>query len=246
LVNPPGIDLDEEYQKTTLESLAVFYGDLPFVEHRTAAWRYYFGQPAFCHADAIYLYGMLRKCAPKRVIEVGCGYSSAVGLDTTETFLGGSTHYTFIEPYPDVLNDLLRPNDLTRHRLIAQPVQDVPLSIYDDLGDGDILFIDTSHVTKVGSDVNHLFFNVMPRLRPGVLVHIHDIFYPFDYPAEWYAEGRAWNEAFLTRAFLQHNDTYRIMLYASFAGWRFEPWLREHMPLCLRNTGGSLWLKKCR
>ena len=83
-------------------------------------------------------------------------------------------------------------------------MQDVALSTFSGLRRGDILFIDSSHVAKIGSDVNHLVFTVLPALQSGVLVHFHDIFFPFEYPQAWLAEGRAWNEAYLLRAFLQY------------------------------------------
>jgi hypothetical protein len=79
-----------------------------------------------------------------------------------------------------------------------------------------------------------------------VVVHIHDIFFPFEYPDDWFREGRAWNEVYLVRAFLQNNRDYEILLFASYAGTAFREFLAEKMPLCLKNTGGSLWLRKLR
>jgi hypothetical protein len=115
----------------------------------------------------------------------------------------------------------------------------------------DILFIDSSHVTKVGSDVNQILFNVLPALRPGVLVHIHDIFWPFEYPAVWYAEGRAWNEIYLVRAFLEYNSAFEIVLFLSYLERRRPELITALMPLARRraagspNLGGSsLWLRK--
>jgi hypothetical protein len=120
----------------------------------------------------------------------------------------------------------------------------VPVETFSGLGPGDILFIDSSHVSKYESDVNYLIFKVFPALKSGVIVHIHDIFYPFEYPMQWLLEGRAWNEAYLVRAFLQSNAKWEIFLFADFAGKKFREYLAEHMPLCLKNTGGSLWIRK--
>jgi hypothetical protein len=87
-------------------------------------------------------------------------------------------------------------------------------------------------------------FRVLPRLSSGVVVHIHDIFFPFEYLEDWFREGRAWNEAYLVRAFLQNNSQWEVILFADFIGKRFRSFLSERMPLCLRNTGGALWLRK--
>ena len=82
--------------------------------------------------------------------------------------------------------------------------------------------------------------------NPGVLIHFHDILYPFVYPEAWFREGRAWNEAYLIRAFLQNNPDYKILLFGSYVAQRLQPLLEQYMPLCLKNTGGALWLLKVR
>lgn len=243
---PADINLNPEGQRQLLEQLSQYYRELPFAETRREGMRYSFDNIFYCHSDAIYLYGMMRHFRPKRLVEVGSGYSSAVALDTSEQFLSGAVEFVFIEPFPDRLRLVLKPSDAGRCRLFEKPVQEVPLEMFDALEENDILFIDSSHVCKVGSDVNHLLFHVLPRLRAGVLVHIHDIFYPFEYPKEWFQEGRAWNEIYAVRAFLQNNEAYRILLFASYAGEHFRSVLEERMPLCLKNTGSSLWLRKVK
>ncbi len=107
----------------------------------------------------------------------------------------------------------MRPADL-RHRLIEQRLQDVPLSEFQDLRENDVLFVDSTHVAKLGSDVLRIFFEILPGLAPGVYVHVHDIFWPFEYPEPWIAEGRAWTETYLLRAFLQFNSAFRIVLFS--------------------------------
>lgn len=238
------VELNTAGQEQLLADLSRFYSELPFGETQTTGCRYYFNQDLYCYADAIYLYAMLRQFRPRRLIEVGSGFSSAVTLDTYERFLGNSLTCTFIEPYPDRFKKLAAAGRPQPYTLLEQPVQDVPLETFDVLEANDILFIDSSHVSKVGSDVNHLLFHVLPRLRAGVLIHFHDIFYPFEYPLEWLQEGRAWNEAYLVRAFLQNNSTYQILLFASYVGMHFKDLLAEKMPLCLKNTGAALWLQK--
>jgi len=238
------VDFRPADQESLLQIMAGIYPSLPFGDEAREGLRYRFNNPFFCYADAIYLHCLLRLRGPQRLIEVGSGFSSAVVLDTNEHFLNKSIAITFIEPNPERLHMTMRSGDQDRCRVLVRRVQDVPLEIFEELTANDILFIDSSHVSKVGSDVNHLFFHVLPRLAPGVLIHIHDIFYPFEYPVDWFREGRAWNEAYLVRAFLMHNRSYRILLFASYVGLRFRALLEAQMPLCVRNTGGSLWLCK--
>jgi hypothetical protein len=99
-------------------------------------------------------------------------------------------------------------------------------------------------VCKIDSDVNHILFNILPRLKVGVVVHIHDIYYPFEYPKEWVYQGRAWTEAYLIRAFLQYNNAFRIELFNSLLGRFYRGMLAENMPLCAKNPGSSLWIKR--
>lgn len=243
----PGIQLREATQLELLERLRPLYETQPFSALRRPELRYFFENPAFGYPDALALHMLLRHFRPRRLIEVGSGYSSAVTLDTRDLFLGGSTELTFIEPYPELLRSLLRPGDEARVSVLGRPVQEVPLSVFEPLGPGDVLFIDSTHVSKVGSDVNHLYHEVLPRLRPGVLVHVHDVFHPFEYPLEWILEGRAWNEAYLLRAFLTGNPEWEIVLFNSFLMRFHRAWFAEHMPLFLKlASGGSLWLRRVR
>ncbi len=108
----------------------------------------------------------------------------------------------------------------------------------------DILFIDSSHVSKTGSDVNHLLFKILPLLNDGVMIHFHDIFFPFEYPQWWAFEGRAWNEAYLLHAFLAHNRAYQIEFFNTYVIDRYRERIAAEFPLFLKNEGGSLWLRK--
>jgi predicted O-methyltransferase YrrM len=243
---PTDVDLNPAGQLHLLGELARYYPEMPFGETPAAGARFCFAQSFYCYSDAIYLYSLLRHLRPRRMIEVGSGHSSAAALDTDERFLGGSIEFTFIEPHTERLKRLLKEGELCRCRLLEQPVQDVPVALFDALEPNDILLIDSSHVSKVGSDVNHLLFRVLPRLRPGVVIHFHDIFFPFEYPEDWFREGRAWNEAYLVRASLQNNRAYEILLFADYVGKQFRDFLGKKMPLCLKNTGGSLWLQKVK
>jgi predicted O-methyltransferase YrrM len=239
-----GIDLNEEQQLLLLGHFQQYYDSQPFSAEKAANRRYFFDNPNYSYSDAIFLYCMIRFVRPRRIVEVGSGYSSCLILDTNEIFFGNRIACKFIEPYPKLLRALLRKDDFNRIDVLDTRIQDAPLECFRALEAGDILFIDSTHVSKVGSDVNYIFSEVLPVLRPGVYVHLHDIFYPFEYPKEWIYEGRAWTEAYLLRAFLAFNSAYEIVLFNSF----LERFHRERffhmMPLCLKNEGGSIWLRR--
>jgi hypothetical protein len=240
----PGVEMNEQEQLDLLTCFLPFYANMPFAAKQQDGLRFYHDNPAYQWSDAIFLHCMIRHLQPRRIIEVGSGFSSCMTLDTNELFLAGSIETTFIEPFPELLLSLLKEQDQQTIRIIPGCLQDVELSVFDALQANDILFIDSTHVSKVDSDVNHILFAILPRLRAGVYIHFHDIFYPFEYPDVWLLEGRAWNEAYVLKAFLQYNHSFRIVLMSSFLARYHEPFLREHFPLCMNNTGGSLWLRK--
>jgi len=240
----PGISLNERRQLELLDALKSYYQELPFPELKTAARRYFFENPAYSYSDAICLYGMIRHVRPRRIIEVGSGFSSCVMLDTNELFFDNKIECTFIDPYPERLLSLIRKDDHTRIAIVPKRVQDVDSGRFRELAANDILFIDSTHVAKVGSDVNHIIGNILPALRPGVYVHFHDIFYPFEYPLEWLEEGRVWTEAYLLRAFLAFNSVYDIVLFNTFLERFYRDEFVQDMPLCLKNEGGSIWLRR--
>lgn len=240
----PGIDLREDAQFALLQELAKHYPAMPFSDSPTRNNRYGFVNHAFGHADAVLLFSIIRHLEPRRIIEVGSGHSSCAILDTLDSMPDTQTRVAFVEPYPELLQRLVRPDDLERHELLPQPLQACPISLFQSLGPGDILFVDSSHVAKLGSDVNYLVFEILPALQRGVWVHIHDIVSPFEYPLQWLHEGRAWNEAYLLRAFLEFNNAYRIELFSTYVLRRHKEWFAEHMPAALRNIGGHLWISR--
>jgi len=241
----PEIRLDPDRQFERLQTFETFYRDVPFPEKENGRTRYHFDQSYFCYADAIFLYSFLRHVQPKRIIEVGSGFSSAVILDTTERFFSNPPEMTFIEPYAGRLRQLLRPQDAARVTVIEKTVQSVPIETFDRLGPGDLLFIDSSHVVKCGSDVYFLMFEALPRLQPGVFVHFHDIFDSFEYLDNWLLkEGWYWNEAYFLRAFLAYNSAWEVYFFNSYVARVFEAFIAEKMPLCLKNAGGSLYIRR--
>lgn len=243
---PPfaGVDLNEAGQFARLERFAGFYAEQPFPEQPTAGRRFHLANNSYGHYDAIMLYAMLREAQPRRVVEVGSGFSSAAMLDLSEHALARKIAFTFIDPDMSRLRPLLRPDDAARCTLVEQCVQDVPLGVFAALEANDVLFIDSSHVSKIGSDVNRIFFDILPALAPGVLIHIHDVAGNLEYPRDWLEDGRAWNEQYLLRAFLMYNPAYRIELFTSWLLNQRYDWFRERMPLCARGGGGQMWLRK--
>jgi hypothetical protein len=240
----PGIALREPEQLALLESFEPFYDSQPFSAEPSRSRRYFFENGAYSYSDAIFLHCMIRHARPRRIVEVGSGHSSCVTLDTNELFFDDSIACTFIEPHAELLRSLLHRGDEERIRLIECAVQDVSLAEFERLEANDILFVDSTHVAKVGSDVNHLFFEVLPRLAPGVYVHLHDVLYPFEYPREWVFEGRAWSEAYLLRAFLTSSQSYEIVLFNTFLERFHHEYFESRMPLCLKNPGGSIGVRR--
>lgn len=242
--NIPGLKLHESEQLKLLEDFEQYYEAMPFQPHKVEGLRYYFENPMYSYSDAIFLHCMIRHLKPRRIIEIGSGFSSCVNLDTNELFFDSSITTTFIDPYPDTLMSLIKENDKNKIRVIPQRLQDISLNEFEALEANDILFIDSTHVSKINSDVNRIFFEILPSLSPGVYIHFHDIFYPFEYPKEWIYEGRAWNEIYMLRTFLQYNSRFRIVLMNTFMEHFHEPFFQEKMPLCLKNPGGSIWIRK--
>lgn len=239
-----GIALNTAEQLELIARLSASSKDYPFGATAVPPLRYGFENDFFPKTDGAVLHAMMREFKPKRIVEVGSGFSSALILDTNDMFLDGATKLSFIEPYPDRLLSLLSEQQRQSIDLLETGVQNVDLSIFQGLEKNDILFIDSSHVSKVGSDVNHLLFNIIPLLAPGVIVHLHDIPYPFEYPDAWFDQGRAWNEAYFLRSFLQYNDTFQILLWMSQIGVTNREDLERLWPEIQPGSGFSIYLKK--
>jgi hypothetical protein len=165
-------------------------------------------------------------------------------LDTNNNFFNKEIKLTFIEPFPQLLKELIKKNNQAKIDLIELGLQYVDISIFKKLEENDFLFIDSTHVVKCGSDIRYLFSEILPSLKPGVIIHIHDIFYPFEMPDEWLKEGRYWNENYFLSTFLQYNNSFKILLFSSYIHEQHSDWLQENMPLCLKNKGGHIWLQK--
>jgi predicted O-methyltransferase YrrM len=244
-----GLNLVEEEQIELFSCcFNSYYQDLSFSDKISTTGRYYYDNKYFGHADATSLYFMIRHFSPKKIIEVGSGFSSAVMLDVNERFCNNAIELTFIEPYPNRLRSLLKESDRKITDIIVSNLQDVDVKYFEQLEKDDILFIDSTHVSKTGSDVNYLLFNIFPSLKSGVIIHIHDIFYPFEYPKEWviYGNGRfGWNEAYILRAFLTHQNQYKILMFNDFMQSFHKQGILLNMPNYNQHgRGGSIYLRK--
>lgn len=217
---------------------------VPFSDAQEPAHRYYFDNGYFPHGDAVSLWLQISMNRPRKIIEIGSGFSSACMLDTIDS-LACDTRIRFIEPYPDRLKSLMRADDWERCILDEKPVQDVPLEVFKELGPGDILFIDSTHVLKTGSDVHYELCNILPTLNAGVLIHFHDIHFPFEYPDGWiFKLNKSWNEIYALRLFLMYNNSFDIVFWGSYFASIQSKLIESICPKFLKNTGGSIWLKK--
>jgi SAM-dependent methyltransferase/predicted O-methyltransferase YrrM len=194
--------------------------------------------------DAWVLAGLVRHLRPTLMIEVGSGYSSLVTARVNREQLDESMKFVCIEPYP---RPFLTAGVDGISELCVEQIQDTPAERFDELGDGDVLFIDTSHTVKTGGDVTWLFHEIVPRLAPGVYVHIHDIFLPGDYPEPWVMDGWGWNESYLVRSFLSYNSAFEVI-------WGSQYMTQQHPESVLRafpgqrkyadRAGASLWIRR--
>lgn len=239
-----GVELNTQKQISLVKEFNKTYKELPFGKEKVDHLRYYYGNSYYSYSDGIFLYSMIRYYNPKKIVEVGSGFSSALMLDVNEMFFNNDIELTFIEPYPDRLLGLLR-GDEKSTKIIEKRIQDTDLSIFESLSENDILFIDSTHVVKTGSDVNFIISEILPRLQKGVIIHFHDIFYPFEYPKKWVYGGKNWNEDYFIKSFLMYNNTFEIELFSSYLH-KHQNHIFEDMPLCYENSGGNLWIKKIK
>jgi len=248
----PGTEMNENSQ---LELLTLIRRDF-FDEYRTFALRdqdtsrgrFRFGCGSIESVDAEVLYAMVRRFRPKRLIEIGTGYSTIISMEAVVRNArdGFPCEMISIDPFApdDLLTELPLPLTVLRKR-----VQEVPITRFSELQSDDVLFIDSTHVCKIGSDVQFELLEVLPRLNPGVVVHIHDIFLPLDYPEEWVrSRHRFWNEQYLLQAFLCGNQDFEILWGGAWMHHRYPDRLQDAFPSYDRNANlpASFWIRKVR
>lgn len=210
---PPGIDLRESDQLALLDSLAGEYGGewAKWPRERPPGGGFYIRNRHFETVDAEIFWALLRRRKPRRLIEIGSGFSTLLAAQATalNAAEGRPCAIEVWDPHADAPVRELEGRGVTLHRT---EVQRAPLEVFAELEAGDVLFIDSSHVLHMGSDVRYLFAEVLPRLKPGVLVHVHDVFLPANYPRRWAIEYlRFWNEQYVLQAFLSFNERFRVV-----------------------------------
>ena len=201
---------------------------------------FYLDNGLFGGLDALVAYCMVRHFQPRLLVEIGSGFSSLIlGEALTKN---NEPNLICIDPSPQ---NFLRHNLPGLHSLIEKRVQDIDVDFFSQLNPGDILFIDSSHTVKIGGDVNYLFLEVLPRLKPGVIVHIHDIFLPFDYRRDWVMEQfRFWSEQYLLQAFLMFNSEFEVLMANSYLNHYQREELKATFPTLTSWRGGSFWIRK--
>lgn len=200
--------------------------------------RYSIENAWFNKEDALVLMTMMLEFKLKKIIEIGSGFSTCVMLDVNEYCLNNETEITSIEPYPERLLSKIRINE-KNYQLNVNSVQQCDISIFEKLEKNDILFIDSSHVAKSGGDILYEYFKIIPMLQSGVIIHIHDIFFPFTYPKKWLYEGRCYNEAYILHGFLMNNNEYEIIYFNNFMHSNLVESIGESF-----ESGGSIWIRK--
>jgi hypothetical protein len=247
-VDIKGVNLRIDAQWALAERLKVNIARTSFARDETEARhlgrRYWTQNTAFAVGDGLFLSLMLQEYRPNQMVEIGCGFSSACTLDTRDAWLDGKPDLTFVDPYPQLLENLLRESDRNSVEIRACRSQDLPLSCITSLESADILFVDSTHISKTGSDVNAVLFDIFPAVAPGVILHIHDMLPGFEYFEDWVMEGRAWNELYTVRAFLQFNDEFEIILWPSLLAKVDPARFARMFPSAMENVGGSLWLRR--
>ena len=237
--------IDEQAQLRLLGWLGEHGSGFPFHDEPAPGWRYVKQNDQFGRADAALLFAMLLEYKPSRFIEIGCGFSSLLVMDVNDRFLDHNLDATFFDPRPDGVLSLLTPLDAYRERVQVRRAQGVPTEEFEKLQRGDILSLETSHVAKTGSDVCDILFRILPALAPGVLVHVHAFYYPFEYPESWVLQdNRSWNEAYILRAFLQFNTTFRVLFFNDLMVRKYPAEMSVAFPGLEDTHAGSLWLER--
>lgn len=245
-----GIEMNDEGQKWILnqfvETYKKEYQNLP-LSKPSAAHEFYINNGTFESVDAEILYCMIRHYKPKKIIEIGSGnstYLSAYSAIKNRIATGDDAKFTSIEPYPE---EKIKKGIPGLNSLIEKRLEQIDSVLFSDLQGNDILFIDSSHVLKLGSDVQTIYLDILPSLKKGVLIHIHDIFLPADYPKEVIINRfRFWTEQYLLQAFLAFNKSYKVLWASSYMHLNYPNLLEKAFPSYSRESRwpGSFWVQK--
>jgi len=201
---------------------------------------FYFDNGRFGGTDALVAYCMVRHFKPRTIFEIGCGYSSLISGQAA--MMNGQPALVCIEPYP---LDFLVKGFPGLRSLVQKKVEEVEVEFFSQLQSDDILFIDSSHTVKIAGDVNYLFLEILPRLNPGVIVHVHDILFPFDYRRDWVMEEmRFWQEQYLLQAFLAFNSDFEVLFSNNYMAYCHLDSFKAAFPTAPWWGGGSFWMRR--
>lgn len=240
-----GIGINLAEMKSIWAHSLDFLKTLRFSSKTQEMTRYYTGDQRYPFGDVLVLAAMMFKHRPKRIIEIGSGFSTAAMLDILDAMDDKECVITCIDPYPARLKSLLRDEDQARVTILGTAVQNVELSLFDSLEKDDFIFIDSSHVLKTGSDVHHELFNILPRAAKGVIVHFHDIQFPFEYPSEWVFNKRwSWNEIYAVRAFLMYNSNFCVRFFSDLFFRELFDDIATFNLAGAKPIAGSLWVER--
>lgn len=238
-----GIDMNDAMQLDLLRNHFPKFRpeyDLFPVKPTGEAGRFYSNNGLFDGTDALVAYCMIRHFQPRLIIEVGSGFSSLIAAEAIAK--NKNSALICIEPFPQ---DFLRRGFPGLQSLIEKRVEEIDYGFFSQLDCGDILFIDSSHTIRIGGDVNYLFLEVLPRLKPGVIVHVHDIFFPFDYRRDWVLdELRFWTEQYLLQAFLSFNSDFEVLMANHYLAHYYLEDFKRTFPHSPWWSGGSFWMRR--
>lgn len=206
---------------------------------------FYYNNHSFEYGDSEFLYSIIRELKPKKIIEIGSGFSTRMSLLALNKNKADNPQYSYefscIEPYEFHLISLLN----VTH--IKEKVEDIDIEFFKSLNENDILFIDSSHIIRPNGDVLYEIQNILPILKKGVIIHIHDIFTPNHYPYNWLKNHILWNEQYLVEALLTDNENYEIIGALNYLKHNFWNEISSKLPVLAKNKDaepGSFWIRK--
>lgn len=247
-----GVDFNEQQQ---IELLSLFQNQFKkeyeaFEKtHSAKPYIYHINNGMFESVDGEILYCMIRNFKPKRILEVGspnaaflCVQAISKNKEDDEKY---SCELVAIEPNS---NEIMKAGFPGLSKLISEPIQNVPESEFTKLEENDIFFIDSNHVVRIGSDTTHEYLNIIPRLKKGVIIHVHDVFLPAEYPKWVLGLRRFWNEQYLLQAFLAFNSSFKVLWAASFMHLKHSDMLEAAFSSYKKTQRwpGSFWMQKIK
>ncbi len=245
-----GVDMNGQGQINLLKIFSMYreeYDKFPITK-TTTPYQYFIHNKSFESVDGEVLYCMIRHFKPKKILEIGSGFSTMLSAQAIHrNKVENSSYYCKLEVVDPYATEIIRAGFPGLTKLNLSKAQDTPLSSFQNLGKDDFLFIDSSHVLKIGSDVQYLFLEVFPRLKPGVIIHIHDVFIPSEYPRNLVLkEHLFWSEQHLLQAFLAFNTHFRVLWGGSYMHLKHPELLEASFKSYTRNAEppGSFWMKR--